>query len=355
MGFDVWLENRTPFSATTHVQLAADGQEVLLALVSASFVSTDFDARLEVAPAQLPVHLADVPAGDPAFSSTLHEADVVVHKPVSEVLVLGEAFAPEGAASVEVGLEAGDVSKRLVVSGDRLRVAGGWSPAQPFERMPITWERAYGGTIEDGRCERRNPVGIGYLGARSADPSVLSEAPNIAPAHGATDVPVGFGPVGRGWLPRLPLAGTYDDAWLTRQWPLPPHDFDPSYNLCAPEDQRSFSLQAHAPVTLTHMTPGGGVWRFRLPQITCPMSLIYRDRIEVREVVPDTIILEPSLGRVSLKARAAVTLERNAPKLLEIVLGHVSPVWLNARRQGKGYLNPLGGDGTLKGEPLWAA
>jgi hypothetical protein len=30
MGFDVWLENRTPFEAATHGQLDADGQEVLL-------------------------------------------------------------------------------------------------------------------------------------------------------------------------------------------------------------------------------------------------------------------------------------------------------------------------------------
>jgi hypothetical protein len=37
MAFAVWIENRTPFAAATHVQPDADGQEVLVVLLSASF------------------------------------------------------------------------------------------------------------------------------------------------------------------------------------------------------------------------------------------------------------------------------------------------------------------------------
>jgi hypothetical protein len=38
-----------------------------------------------------------------------------------------------------------------------------------------------------------------------------------------------------------------------------------------------------------------------------------------------------------------------------VIVGHVSPVFLNARRKEKEYVNPLGGDGTLSGVPVWAS
>ena len=34
MAFAVWIENRTPFAAATHVQPDADGQEVLVVLTA---------------------------------------------------------------------------------------------------------------------------------------------------------------------------------------------------------------------------------------------------------------------------------------------------------------------------------
>jgi hypothetical protein len=197
-------------------------------------------------------------------------------------------------------------------------------------------------------------VSLARQGARSADPNVRSELPNITYAGdtGPEPRPAGFGPVGRGWQPRLPLAGTYDGAWLAEQWPLPPHDFDPRHHLCAPADQQAPALAPGTPVTLVNMNAAGR-WAFRLPQLRVPLRLIYADRIESHAVTPDTLILEPGRGRATFKARRAVRLVRNRPRLSEVVLGHVSPVWLNARRKGKTYLNPLGGDGTLRDEPVW--
>lgn len=356
MGFDVWLENRTPFDAATHLQLDADGQEVLVIMVSASFEDPAGDGRLRIAGAQLPVCFADEPYGDPAHSSTRHEADIAPAKPMAEVIVLGHAHAPNGepARSVDVGLRAGSIRKVLSVTGDRLITAGGASAPQPFRTLPLVWERAYGGTTEDGDCDPRNPVGIAWKGARSADPELRTALPNIAYMGDTSDAPrpAGFGPVGRGWQPRLALAGTYDTAWLDGQWPLAPVDFDPRHHLSAPEDQRAEALPPGTPVTLVNMTPEGR-WAFRLPALRAPLRLIHADRIETAPLVPDTIVLEPDLRRVTLKARHAVRLVRNVPRLREIVLGHVSPVWLNARLKGKRYLNPMGGDGTLAGEPVW--
>ena len=64
-------------------------------------------------------------------------------------------------------------------------------------------------------------------------------------AHGMAQVaasynnqPAGFGIVGRAWAPRLPLAGTYDDAWKSERWPGLPPDFDFAYWNGAPVDQQ---------------------------------------------------------------------------------------------------------------------
>jgi len=262
-------------------------------------------------------------------------------------------------AEVQVGLKVGPIRKVLTVTGDRALAAGGYSAPRPFRTMPIVWERAYGGTPADGSGDVRNPVGIGYRGAASADPEVRSEAPNVTypgePARGPSDrpAPAGFGAVGRGWQPRIGFAGTYDQAWIDSQWPLPPHDFDPRHHLCAPADQQLPALAPGEVFTLVNLTPDGH-WQFRLPRITAPLRLIFDDRVEETAFAPDTVLIEPDLRRVTLKARQAFVTRRNAPALREIAFGHVSPVWLNARRKRKAYLNPLGGDGTLTDLPTWA-
>lgn len=360
MAFDVWTENRTPFAAATHVQLDADGQEVLVLVLSASFAAGT-DGALAPAAEQLPVAFADMPFGDPALSSTRYEADIAPVKPGAEIVVNGAAYAPGGKAAAEVraGLSVGAVRKVLTVTGDRAVSAGGYSPARLFERMPVVWERAFGGTPADGSGDVRNPVGIGYRGAVSADPAVRSEAPNVTyageEARGPRDRPrpAGFGAVGRGWQPRIGFAGTYDQAWIDEQWPLPPRDFDPRHNLCAPADQQLPALEPGAAFTLVNLTPDGR-WQFRLPRIAAPLRLIFEDRVEETAFEPDTVLIEPDLRRVTLKARRAFVSRRNVPGLREIVFGHVSPVWLSARRKRKAYLNPLGGDGTLTDRPTWA-
>jgi hypothetical protein len=360
MAFDVWLEDRTQFPAATHVQLDADGQEVLLVMLSASF-TTASDGTLTPAAEQLPVAFADVPFGDAALSSTRYEADIAPVKPGADVIVNGSAHAPGGRAAAEfqVGLQAGPIRKVLTVTGDRALAAGGYSAPRPFRKMPIVWERAYGGTPADGSGDVRNPVGIGYRGAASADPEVRSEAPNVTyagqAAEGPSDrpAPAGFGAVGRGWRPRIGFAGTYDQAWLDNQWPLPPRDLDPRHHLCAPPDQQLPALAPGEVFTLVNLTADGR-WQFRLPRIAAPLRLIFDDRVEETAFAPDTVLIEPDLRRVTLKARRAFVTQRNVPALREIVFGHVSPVWLNARRKRKAYLNPLGGDGTLTDVPTWA-
>lgn len=91
-----------------------------------------------------------------------------------------------------------------------------------------------------------NPIGMGF-----AEPWFLKarkikriQAPQIEAynqswtrfAH--PPAPDGFGIVARSWLPRLPRAGTYDEAWLATRHPWLPANFNFSYWNCAPADQQ---------------------------------------------------------------------------------------------------------------------
>ncbi len=360
MSFDTLLDNRTPFDLQPHVQMDADGQEVYVVLLSASFIA-DAEGRVGVADEQLPVTYGDVPWGDPARSSVRHDADIAPVKPVPEVILNASAHAPGGrpVPRITAGLQIGSVRKLLEVTGDRTALLGGYSDPVPFAAMPIVWERAFGGSVNEGAdLDPRNPAGIGHAGARSADPEVLTEAPNItrpgeAPVRpGDRAEPAGFSVVARWWRPRLNHAGTYDAAWLATQWPLPPADFDPRHHQAAPEDQQSDTLRPGATAVLVNLTPEGR-WEFRLPRISAPVRLLRDSGVEEAEFRPDTILIEPDLKRITYKARMSFVSRRNVPRLREIIFGHVSPVFLNARRKRKTYIDPLGGDGTRKGLPVW--
>jgi hypothetical protein len=93
-----------------------------------------------------------------------------------EVVVLGCAYAPGGqpVQEMRVALTVGDVRRELVVVGDRTWVArdgvSSMTDPVPFTRMPLTWERAYGGKclieVDEGAfvevADQVNPHGRGF-------------------------------------------------------------------------------------------------------------------------------------------------------------------------------------------------
>jgi hypothetical protein len=355
--FDVVIENRTPFDAATHVQMDHHGHEVLLLVISATFAARD-DGSLRVAPEQLPMWFADEPYGEPARSSIKFDADIALVKPRVDVLVVGSAHAPAGqpTARVSVSLRIADIFKTLRVSGDRAAATRVFGPL-PFSRMPIVYERAFGGTTPDGDAHVENPVGVGYRRAVSADPAVTTELPNIEYPDGRQSgrgdhvPPAGFGVIARHWAPRFALAGTYDQEWIDTVWPLPPADFNPLFNQAAPRDQQTKAVVGGETVELTNLT-ASGVWRFRLPRLDVPIRLISDDRVEDRDTRIDTVVIDSDRQTVTLKCRITVTNVRNAPRLREVLLGHVSSALIRARQAWKEYRDPRGGDGTLRELPF---
>ncbi|MBZ9973982.1 MULTISPECIES: DUF2169 domain-containing protein [unclassified Mesorhizobium] len=360
--FAVWVENRTPFLAGTFVQANAEGNEIFLAVFSASFDVAQGATQFQPAVDQLPVSFGDIPFGNPACSSVRYEGEIAWVKPGVDVVLNGQAHAPRDRPvhEMQVGLKVAGIRKVLNVTGDRLYDTGAYSKPYPFTRMPVIYERAFGGTDDKGRTDPRNPLGVGFNHARSADKTVKTHAPNITyvsePFLSVSDrpKPAAFGVIGRGWHPRLPLAGTYDQAWIDNQWPLPPTDFDPRYNLCAPADQQLPGLNDGEDVSVIGMTPDGR-WNFRLPRVVAPIRLLFDDRAEDRVFQVDTVIIEPDLRRVTLKSRLAMVTKRNAPALREIIFGHVTPAFLLARRKRKVYVGPRGDGGLTARRATWLA
>src|SRR5690606_24192444 len=181
-----------------------DGIDSVYALITGTF---DLDRGCEPAEEQVPVAFAPEHYGDPAAPSVRVPVDVSLSKPSTDVLLCAHAYAPGGRAGVrglsaargpgdlsrsrpgtgvlrcgpayapggrattvmEVSLTVGPVHRVVRIFGDRRWTAAGGGYAlsypEPFETMPLVWERAYGGTeMVDGapQAEVRNPVGRGF-------------------------------------------------------------------------------------------------------------------------------------------------------------------------------------------------
>src|SRR5262249_18692062 len=111
------------------------------------------------------------------------------------------------------------------------------SRPQPFDRIPLAYERAFGGwdrrhpVPDRHRVEARNPVGTGFRdSAFESDDEVrlpnLEDPERPFQAYGDCPAPAGFGFVSPNWAPRSQFAGTYDERWASARSPLLPEDFD---------------------------------------------------------------------------------------------------------------------------------
>ena len=139
-----------------------------------------------------------------------------------EVLVNGFCFTanavPRTGASVRLAI--GSVDKTLYVIGDRVfRVDGTASDPTPFTKMPIGYERAFGGPgFPD------NPVGVGATPRREGGADVhrlpnVEDPQRLIKQRGDQPPPAGFGPYERTWPKRWSKIGTYDMRWLKTEAP----------------------------------------------------------------------------------------------------------------------------------------
>jgi hypothetical protein len=320
------IDNDTPLVLEPLFMLDEDGRPALSVVVKATFaIETHGLALLAEQPGL--VCGGELWFPDAAISSYRREPEVTPIKLATDVAVIAHAWAPAvGTRVLEVGLRLGPVARTAWVLGDRAWIDRRWgdpvlTPPARFERIPLCYERAFGGVDDRGNpgrpdIDRRNPVGRGHRRgeARPVDGDL---APNIedpaAPIRSYHDrpAPVGFGFVSPDWLPRAALAGTYDAAWDAERKPLLPRDFDPRfYNAASPGLTAPGYLRGDEPVELFNLTPEGYL-TFELPGLPPPslrVSLIGRSD-GAPPLVLDTVILDLDAREVSLIWRARIGLD----------------------------------------------
>jgi uncharacterized protein YjbI with pentapeptide repeats len=177
--------------------------------------------------------IASAPGGNGAL-------DEIKPKVRGEVLVSGHAYAPEGkpVPAMAARLSVGPVNKEIWVIGDREWKTTGPTDAIPFTRMPLSYDRAFGG---EGYAP--NPAGRGFAPIKTASGDTVHPLPNLEIPKKLITSPrdrppiACFAPLDPSLPQRIKKGGTYDKKWVETKYPEMADDFDPTYFNVAPEDQ----------------------------------------------------------------------------------------------------------------------
>jgi hypothetical protein len=321
------VDNRTPFAAERGWARDRNGAEVWLVAVKCTYDIRP-DGTTAISEQQPPVLRTPEYFGEPGKSSVKYDVDLVLTKTTTDITVIGHAYAPNArpATQVDCGFQIGPVHKVLRVFGDRTWSGVGSTPAKPFDKIPLVYERAFGGVDRksqhpDRDWDWRNPVGTGFGVARdnlAGVPLPNVEYPDeLISGWKDRPRPAGFGPIGCHWQPRVDLAGSYGESWTKNRFPLVPEDFDDRFFQCAPQDQQSPGfLRGGEPVLLRHLTPAGDL-RFTLPKVFLGFETSFYDgsREVHRQRKLHSVIIEPDFRRVSLVWHSALPCHFKVQKL----------------------------------------
>ncbi|MEY4766822.1 MAG: hypothetical protein RI907_3495 [Pseudomonadota bacterium] len=318
------IHNATPFAFSSVFATDLSGQPLFVPLLKASFRIAP-DGSLSVADPQAPVLLAGAWWGDPETTSLRAEPEAIAPKPGTDVVLMGHACPQRpGDTDVHVGLRVGPLSKVARVFGDRhwVRRAGFAvrTEPEPFERVPLRWELAFGGwdrQAEDPsrhRGELRNPVGRGFWnswpdGASRLPLPNIEDPKNLISSFDDRPQPMGFGFIGMHWAPRVQWGGTCDGAWLTNRMPLPPLDLDPRFwQGVMPDQVVNPHLLGHEPLVVVGTRPGEAL-QTRLPGSGQPPVFDVVRRPSGHEQLTgrlDTVIVDTDSMTLSMLWRAAM-------------------------------------------------
>ncbi|MEM9066122.1 MAG: DUF2169 domain-containing protein [Planctomycetota bacterium] len=254
---------------------------------------------------------------DPGSLPLLKAADLVPLKASPELLFCGVCHPPAPATQAcRVSISLGKWSKALAVFGDRVwqKKMLGLVPVRtdpvPFDAMPITWSRAFGGKGSDA-----NPAGIGLEQVDLAAGGSATPLPNIehpdTPIGGPSDTPApaGFGPIAPLWEPRRSLMGEAKRFRYPEDWPWFPPGYNAAYFNASPADQRLDAVVGDEELVLEHLVAGQPLVKTRLPgrRVRAWVKRTAGGGPAEVEMVLDTIAIDGESGTVSLTWRGRLS------------------------------------------------
>jgi hypothetical protein len=310
------IDNQTPFAFEPLFLTDEAGEPGLVPVLKGTYRIAS-KGGLSLDEVQVPVSLTGERNGPGDESSYKYEPETALRKPATDVALVGSAHkSSRSVRELDVTFRVGPLEKTVHVTGDRhwvRRLGGiGMSDAEPFEQLPLTYDRAFGGWDRSASdparhaFEPRNPAGVGFRLLRSSFEEGLP-LPNLEDprrrlrAWGDTPPPAGFGFLSPHWQPRSAFAGTYDDAWMASRMPLLPDNFDRRFfNAGSPGLVSTGYLDGDEPVLVRGVDSRDIA--FRLPRVPAPRYVVSRRRKRDQEHsgVLDTVIVDVDEMRLLL-------------------------------------------------------
>ncbi len=328
--------NLTPFAAQPLLLSDEDGADLFTFILKATYaiVPGQRGQSLALADEQAPVRMAPEFYGEPGESSIKYESEAAPFKLATDVALLGHAYGRKARAGhVDVSLRAGPLAQVVRVYGDRVweRTLRRWTKSRPapFEKIPLMYERAFGGWDRSHSDEAkhayepRNPVGVGFVAKKHGKVEEGSALPNLEHPRVAikspkdAPQPVGFGYLGHHWEPRVRYAGTYDRAWERERMPLLPKDFDPRYYNAAPPSLTARGYFEGGEIVEIDNAWAHGLLRFQLP-VARPVATVRMKNGGTTRLGMnlDTVVINTDEDRVYLVWRGSVRIHKQIYQML---------------------------------------
>ncbi|GHD03932.1 hypothetical protein GCM10007320_64420 [Pseudorhodoferax aquiterrae] len=165
--------------------------------------------------------------------------------------------------------------------------------------------------------------------------------PKVNEALRRRTVAIGIGPIsvrhragrGNGVFPlrrdhpsRLPLAGTYDAAWLEQRMPLLPEDFDPRFHQAAPSDLVAVPwLRGGESVTVEGLYDAPAAWHTVLPPVRLVLCGHVLNRYFSLPMRLDTVLIDAIQPRLTMVWRASLRPLRKVEDVKALFLYAVRP------------------------------
>lgn len=310
------VDTSLPISTMVFRHWNQEDREVTILLAKARF-RPRADGRFIADPEKPDLRLEEEFAeGAPGYAELIAESDIFPTKPATDLIIRGAARTPDerNRPQWNVSVEIPDVlNYGFLVRGPSEWRKGitGWSLSdpRPVAEVPLRYGLAYGGAgpsksdPEKIEAHLMNPAGQGFASSgmlRKGDPFPAPQIGLLGDFNGAfVDKPMtvcGVGAIAKTWMPRLPLAGTFDEEWQENRHPMMPKDYDLHFWNCAPFPlQISPYLKGDETVTLTGMAHQRAPLKMTLPGVGLNATLI-----EEGEPVDTPEIPQTEIGTMSL-------------------------------------------------------
>lgn len=235
--------------------------------------------------------------------------DTGIPKGVGEFLVYGAAFAAKPVRSLGVSVSVGDISKILLVSGDRKWGPHGICEPLAFTVMPITYANSFGGSAYP-----LNPIGKGYIDGSDIDAVLpnIESIDQLIVTKADTPAVAGFEPYPLNSLQRK-LDGYSASDFINQS--VIPNNILPEYFNTAPFDQRLDTFfEGNEKIQIRNMHPLLPIINSSLPSLRFRLFVLRKNEIgeEVFHEIGvriETLWLLPNLESGILTCRATCTMD----------------------------------------------